>query len=329
MRAPSWWQRNGPIPAALTPLAAIFAAITARRVARRGWQAPIPVICCGNASSGGTGKTTLTLDLVARLQASGETPHALLRGYGGASRGAARRVQAGDTAAAVGDEALLLAALAPTWVGANRAAAARAAIAAGASVLVMDDGLQNPSLAKTLSLLVIDGAQGFGNGRVIPAGPLREPAAKAAARCQAAVLIGEDQRGALASLPAALPALRAALAPGETALALAGRTVFAFAGIGRPSKFHATLAEAGATISATRDFPDHHPYRDSELAALREAAEAHGAQLVTTPKDFVRLPVAFRDHVHVAGVRLVWEDAAEIEAMLATAMLPKSGPETG
>ena len=188
---PGFWGRDGVLPRLLSPLAAVTAAVTAWRVARPGWRAPVPVICCGNVTVGGAGKTTVALDLGARLAARGRAVHFLLRGYGGSVRGP-HRVAAGDTAARVGDEALLLAEVAPTWIGADRAASARAAVAAGAQVLVMDDGLQNPGLHKDLSLLVVDGASGFGNGRVLPAGPLREPVAAGAARCQAAVLIGPD-----------------------------------------------------------------------------------------------------------------------------------------
>ncbi|MDE2517533.1 MAG: tetraacyldisaccharide 4'-kinase, partial [Rhodospirillales bacterium] len=198
LRAPAFWRDGGGafLPALLAPLAAITTWVTARRVAKPGYQAPVPVFCCGNVTSGGAGKTTLALTLGAMLIARGVAVHFLLRGYGGTARGT-RRVDAGDDVTEVGDEALLLAGLAPTWIGADRAASARAAIAAGAAALVMDDGLQNPGLAKTLSLLVIDGATGFGNGRVLPAGPLREPVAAGAARADAAVLIGADRSGAL------------------------------------------------------------------------------------------------------------------------------------
>ena len=165
----------------LAPAAAVVAAITARRVARPGWRAPVPVICCGNATAGGAGKTTLALDLGARL--AQRRVAFLTRGHGGRARGVHLVDPSRDGAALVGDEALLLAEARPTWVAADRAAGARAAVAAGAGVLVMDDGLQNPTLAKDLSFLVIDGGTGFGNGRVMPAGPLREPVATAAVRC--------------------------------------------------------------------------------------------------------------------------------------------------
>jgi tetraacyldisaccharide 4'-kinase len=317
--APSFWSHDGLLARLLSPLSAVGAAITARRVARPGWQAPVPVICCGNVTVGGAGKTTLALDLAHRLSHRGHAVHVLLRGYGGDSRGM-HRVATDDPAARVGDEALLLAAAAPTWVAADRAASARAAVAAGAEVLMMDDGLQNPTLAKRFSILVIDGRTGFGNGRVLPAGPLREPVAAAAARCQAAVLIGPDATGALARLPPHLPVLRADLRQDSGIDALAGQRVLAFAGIASPDKFFDPLRQIGATLAAARPFPDHYRYTARDLVALDRAAAALDARLVTTPKDAVRLPPDFRARVTVIGVGLVWESADRIEQCLDSVM---------
>lgn len=313
MTPPSFWSRDGILPRALQPIAAIVAHRTARRIARPGWQAPIPVLCCGNAGVGGAGKTTLALDLIRRLQARGATVHCLTRGYGGTVRGVLRVDLAQHPASLVGDEPLLLAATAPTWVSANRAAGAQAAIAAGAGVLVMDDGLQNPGLVKTLSLLVVDGATGFGNGRVLPAGPLREPAAAAAARCRAAVLIGPDLSGARQALPPGLPILTAHLRPGTD---LHGQRLLAFCGIARPSKFFDTLHQAGADVAATAGFPDHHRYTAADLTRILTQAAALAATPATTPKDAVRLPPDVRAAVLVVGVTLSWDNPAEIEALL-------------
>jgi len=316
VRAPAFWQRDGFAAALLSPLAALYAAATAARVARPGWRAPVPVICCGNATAGGVGKTTLALDLGARLTARGVAVGFLTRGYGGRVT-EPLQVQPGQhTSREVGDEALLLAAVAPCFVAADRAAGARAAIAAGARVLVMDDGLQNPSLAKDSSLLVIDGTDGFGNGRVIPAGPLREPVAAAAARCQAAVLIGDDRRAATAALPAALPVLRASLQAGPEVFDCAGRPVVAFAGIGRPGKFFATLEAAGVQVVRRIPFADHHPYSAAELRGILEDATRLGAIAVTTPKDAVRIPAAVREKIGVVGVQLVWADPALVDSLL-------------
>jgi tetraacyldisaccharide 4'-kinase len=311
MQAPAFWARDGVVPRLLSPLSPLVAAATARRVARPGWRAPVPVLCCGNIGVGGAGKTTLALDLGQRLLRRGVPVAFITRGYGG-RRLTAVQVAPQHDAATVGDEALLLARLAPTWVGADRAASARAAVAAGAGALIMDDGLQNPGLVQDLPLLVIDGAAGFGNGRVLPAGPLREPVAAGAARCRAAVLIGPDATGAAAALP--IPILRADLVP--QAASLAGRRVLAFAGIGRPAKFFATLAQAGATLVATASFPDHHRYRPAELRRLLQRAAALDALPVTTPKDAVRLPPGMASAIHTAGVSLRWADPAAIETLL-------------
>jgi len=312
IRAPAFWfRRDSWLGAALSPLSAIGTAITARRVARPGWRAPVPVICCGNVTVGGAGKTTLVLDLAQRLRKRGCAVHILLRGYKGASRGV-HRVQPDDTAAMVGDEALLLAEIAPTWTGADRAASAAAAVAARATVLLMDDGLQNPSLCKDLSFLVIDGATGFGNNRVLPAGPLREPVEAGAARCQAAVLIGPDATG----IAVPLPILRADLVQGPEIEALRGQRVLAFAGIARPEKFFQPLEAAGAEVVDKVPFPDHHFYTRRELEGLLDRARALDAVPVTTPKDAVRLPPDIRAQVRVVGVSVAWADGAALDTLL-------------
>lgn len=317
IRAPRFWRHDGAkLPALLlTPLAPIVAHATARRIARSGWRAPIPVICCGNVAVGGAGKTTVALALGRMLTTRGLAVHFLSRGYGGRA-GLAHCVSAGDGAELVGDEALLLAAVAPTWIGADRSVTARAAIAAGAEVLVMDDGLQNPTLMKDCSLLIVDGAFGFGNGRVLPAGPLREPVLAGAARCRAAILIGEDTTGVRATLADVLPVLRARLMPIADNTALAGRRVLAFAGIAHPDKFFATVEAIGATLTAGIDFPDHHPYSPRELRRLLDRAAQLDALPVTTAKDFVRIPMSLHEHVRSIGVELVWEAPAEIEQLL-------------
>lgn len=319
MRAPEFWSGGsggGLAPILLSPVSALYAAATARRMARAGWQAPVPVICCGNATAGGAGKTTVALDIGRRLSNRGIGTHFLLRGYGGRIKQATRVDPAQHDSTAVGDEALLLAAERPTWVAADRAAGAQAAIAGGAQAIVMDDGLQNPTLEKDLSLLVIDGSYGFGNGRIIPAGPLREPVAAAAARCRAAVLIGPDETNALAQLPASLPVLRAHLRPGPEAELLAGQPVFAFCGIANPRKFFSTLQEAGVFLAGRQSYADHYPFDEGDLRDLLAEADSLRATPVTTRKDFVRIPPAFRNRVTVVTVRLEWEEPAAIEGLL-------------
>jgi len=324
-RAPEFWGRDGLLPRLLQPVASATAAVTARRVARPGWRASVPVICCGNVSVGGAGKTILALDLARRIAARGVRVHCLLRGYGGRARGV-HRARPGDAAAEVGDEALLLAEVAPTWIGADRAASARAAVAAGAEALVMDDGLQNSTLHKDFSFLVVDGGYGFGNGRVLPAGPLREPIAAGAARCRAAVLIGADEAGAARALPPSLPVLRARLVPVADAVDLAGRRVLAFAGIGRPEKFFATVEAVGGVVVGRRPFPDHHPYGEAELAGMIAEAAYLDALPVTTAKDAVRIPAAIREDVAVLGVTLGWEQPDQIEALLAELLSAPRSP---
>ena len=316
MRPPVFWSDGGWRSHLLLPAAAVTGWMTARRVAKPGRKAPVPVLCCGNAGVGGAGKTTLALDLLRRLQRRGGWPHALLRGYGGQERGPLLVRPGLHDARRVGDEALLLAEVAPTWVSADRVAGARAAVAEGADTIVMDDGLQNPGLAKDCSLLVIDGGYGFGNGRLLPAGPLREPVAAAAARCRAAVLIGADAHGAIAMLPRGLPVLRAVLVPDLRDLDF-DRRYLAFAGIGRPEKFFAGLRAAGLMLAAQQAFADHHPYTAADLMALAQEADRAAAILLTTPKDMVRLSPAQRAGIAVAGVSLAWEDEAALGALLA------------
>jgi tetraacyldisaccharide 4'-kinase len=299
--------------ALLAPFEAVTARLTARRLARGGWRAPVPVICCGNATVGGAGKTTLALDLGQRLVARGMRVGFVTRGYRGSLPGVVRVDPARHTAAEVGDEPLLLAEVAPTWRGADREQALRAAVAAGMQAIVADDGLQNPAFAHAARLLVVDGESGFGNLHLLPAGPLRERVADAASRCVAAVLIGERAVGA-AALPHALPVLRARLVADAAARALAGRRVVAFAGLARPDKFFAMLRDLGAELVATRSFGDHHAFATVELEAL--SAMAGDAVLATTPKDAARLPPDWRARVHVAGVGLAWEDAAALTALL-------------
>jgi tetraacyldisaccharide 4'-kinase len=321
IRPPSFWQTDGVIAHILAPFEVVTRIATTRRVARRpAWCAPVPVICCGNASVGGTGKTPVCLDIAGRLRARGIDAHLLTRGYGGgAARGVIRVDSARHTAAVVGDEAMLLAQVAPTWVGADRAATARAAVEAGACALIMDDGLQNPSLAKTCSLLVIDGGFGFGNGRLLPAGPLREPVAAAAERCRAAIIMGPDAMNAASELPP-MQVLRARLAPDADMRNLAGRNVVAFAGIGRPEKFFASLREAEINLCARVSFADHHVYQPADLTHLRQQAATFHADLVTTHKDYVRLPSCERRDIAPVGVIVTWNESGALEALLQQAV---------
>lgn len=312
MNAPKFWSRRGPAALALSPFSLVTRLLTASRLRKRGVSPGIKIICVGNAGVGGAGKTPVVLDLLARLAGR---KFALTRGYGGGMAGPVLVDRGLHTAEDVGDEALLLAAAAPTVVARDRAAGARLALAEGASVIVMDDGLQNPGLNKNLSLLVIDGTFGFGNRFLLPAGPLREPVLTAARRCHAAVLIGEDETGALKYLPRSLPVLRAELVP-DCNERLGRRPVIAFAGIGRPEKFFRSVLALGAEIVATEAYADHHVYNASDSARLLGEASRQGATLVTTAKDFVKLPAALRAATLVVSVRLRWEDEAALDQLL-------------
>ena len=317
MRPPRFWQHDGPIPRLLQPAAwAYDAAGRLRRALARPHRAAIPVICVGNLTAGGSGKTPVALALIALLQQRGAEVHALTRGYGGRLKGPVRVDLARHSALEVGDEALLLAERAPTWVAARRPAGAEAAIAEGAQIIVMDDGFQNPHLHKDLSLLVIDGRGGLGNGRVHPAGPLREAPARAWPRADGLILTGPVEPAVARGLPAALPRVQARMMPDIEAQALRGRAVVAFAGIGRPEKFFLTLRETGAELLATQAFPDHHVYRGEEVMAMVERAVSLNALPVTTAKDAMRLPPEARGMVTVLRADMEFSDPAIVEDWL-------------
>jgi len=276
---------------------------------------PIPVLCVGGLTVGGAGKTPTVLALARLLQHEGRAVHLVSRGYGGRLAGPLRVDLARHDAAMVGDEPLLLAAAAPCWIARHRAAGVRAAAAAGAALALLDDGFQNPTIAKTWSLLAIDGEDGFGNGRVLPAGPLRELPQRGLARADAVLLIGEDRRGIAGRLPPGKPLLRAELVP-LLPSALAGRRVLAFAGIARPAKFFAALERLPLELVERTGFPDHHPYSTAEIERLIDRAAGLEAIAVTTAKDLVRVPAALRPRVAAIEAELRWRDPAAIRQLL-------------
>ena len=317
MRTPEFWRRDGLAARALAPAAWAYGAIAARRRrAARAASPPVPVVCVGNLVAGGAGKTPVALTLGAELAARRHAVHFLSRGYGGGEKGPLlvdlRRHGADD----VGDEPLLLARVAPSWVSADRPAGAAAAADGGAALVLMDDGHQNATVAKAYSIVVIDGEYGFGNGRLLPAGPLRERVAAGLARADAAIVIGPDAAGIGGALPAGLRALRGRLAPEQASAEIAGRRVVAFAGIARPEKFFETLRALGCRIARAQAFPDHHRFREAEIAALVETAERLDAVAVTTAKDAVRLPPAVRDAVAVLDIAFEWEDRAGADTLI-------------
>jgi tetraacyldisaccharide 4'-kinase len=292
MREPAfWWRHKGLASAALAPSARIYGAIAESRMARTGTRAALPVLCVGNFTLGGAGKTPTAMRLAEMLRAAGETPFFLTRGYGGKTT-RPRLVNAEtDAAHVVGDEALLLARVAPTIVARNRVHGAGLAKAKGASLVVMDDGLQNASLAKDFTIAVIDGRRGIGNACVFPAGPLRAPLAAQLKRCDALLVIGDDIRARdVVAQAGSVPVFHGRLVPEPGAVtALRARKVLAFAGIGDPDKFFATVEQAGIAIGARRGFADHHRYSAEEAAQLVMAAEHDSLTLLTTEKDHARM----------------------------------------
>ncbi|MEM6947349.1 MAG: tetraacyldisaccharide 4'-kinase [Pseudomonadota bacterium] len=277
--------------------------------------APCPVICVGNVSVGGSGKTPLVAFLRGRIAEMGLRAASLSRGHGGALKGPVQVDPAVHTAAEVGDEPLMLAAHGESWIGRDRPATAGAMVAAGVEVIIMDDGFQTPSLEKTLSILVLDGDAGLGNGFCLPKGPLREPFASAEARADLTVVTGSGQAVPRAVLDRSLRAqIRA------TASAPEGPVV-AFAGIGRPEKLFDSLKDAGADLREGVAFGDHYRYRRRDMSFLKNLASDHGARLVTTEKDLARLPTAWRDGILPWPVALHFEgDLAPLDAALAKAL---------
>jgi len=325
---PRWWYLRGPTPmpvarALLTPVSWAWAGVTARRIARTAPTDPgVPVVCVGNLTLGGAGKTPVVRELLRRLSDRGVAAHGLSRGYGGKLAGPVQVDAGRHTARDVGDEPLMMARDAPIWVARDRAAGARAAALAGAQVVVMDDGHQNPSVKKALSLVVVDGETRdgewpFGDGGVFPAGPLREPLAAGLARADAVILLAPADLAApdpeLVALFGALPVLVARLEPGETPPT--GRQL-GFAGVGKPWKVERALKAASCEICDFAAFPDHFAYDERSLGALAARARTLKAGLVTTEKDWVRLPRDWRARITPWPVRARFEDEAALDALL-------------
>ncbi len=333
MHTPDFWSRPAGLKSRLlSPLGAIYAAGTARRLAKGNPERlPVPIVCVGNLNAGGTGKTPVCIWLAMELQAMGLKPHIVSRGYGGRLAGPIRVSEQQHTADDIGDEPLLLSAFAPVTVARDRAAGARAAIADGAGVIILDDGFQNPALETNFSFIVVDAKVGFGNGHCIPAGPLREPLHAGLPRASALLIIGDTDAqaqfdsqwmSAVTRSNANIGIVRAHLEPLQTGMDWQDMPVFAFAGIGRPEKFFLTLKSLGANLIHTEALADHQPLSDRLISRLLSDAAAHGAQLVTTEKDAARLPQKYRQQVLTLPVRLQIADPVSLKQSLLNAINP-------
>lgn len=307
------------------PVGALYGAIAARRLTRTGLRAGVPVICVGNYHVGGAGKTPTVMALTGILRSLGETPVVLSRGYGGRLRGPVRVDPHRHAAADVGDEPLMMARTIPVIVSRQRRAGVAPARALAASVILMDDGFQNPALAKDISLIVIDGDRGLGNGQVFPAGPLRVPLPPQLARTDALVIVGigvaADEVAARVKARGG-PVFRARVVPDDASVAaLCGRRVLAFAGIGDPSRFFRSLRDCGIDVVAERAFADHYPFSQRDVAELQAAGEQDSLTLVTTEKDLARLRnseslAPFAQTVVPFAVRLAFDDEPVLRSFL-------------
>jgi len=322
MREPAFWRDGGLAAWLLAPAAALYAAVADARLARPGTRVSVPVLCVGNFTAGGAGKTPTAIALAGMAMARGFRPHFLTRGHGGRARGPLA-LQPGHTAREVGDEALLLGRTAPTVIARDRAAGAALAIRNGADLIVMDDGFQNPSLHKDVSLIVIDGMYGIGNGRTIPAGPLRASLEAQLRKADAILIAGPLSPAAQDTVSQArargIPILTGSLRPDPAAIDnLRGHALLAFAGIGRPDKFFATLHAAGLDVRETRAFADHHPFTAAQARALLDTAARGNLTLVTTEKDIARMrgdpalaPLAER--ARTLPVTMTFDDEAAVQ----------------
>ncbi|QNT78039.1 tetraacyldisaccharide 4'-kinase [Entomobacter blattae] len=296
-------------PKILAPFTLITRILSAHRLKGRNKSPfPIPVLCCGNLTVGGSGKTPVTIALVQELQKAGKNVHILCRGYGGKLKAATRVDLASHGADLVGDEALLLAQYAPCWMGANRLETAWLAQKAGADCLVMDDGFQNTTLTPTMGLLIINSQRGFGNGYLLPAGPLREPVSAGMARAAGVIFIGPPHQELLRHLPPSLEYWQAKRKADPALAKLYNRTVVAFSGIGEPEQFFAMIRTAKPAKVITQSFPDHFPFPEKTIRQLYKLAEKNNAILVTTEKDCMKIPPSFRKNLFILSLSLEWEN---------------------
>ena len=311
MKTPAFWSRRGATAIALLPLTLLWRAASAVKEATAcPYKSAIPVVCVGNLTAGGTGKTPLVGWLADRMSERGWRPAILTRGYGGSAAGPLWVDPAEHDAGLCGDEPLMLADGRAVMVARDRAAGARAIASNGAfDLIIMDDGMQNPTLQRTLTIGVFDGGSGIGNGLLIPAGPLRTPFASGLDQLDMAVINGEDETALRPRIASKLPVFDAALRPEAGVIeTLADTPLLAFAGIGRPARFFAGIESLGGQIAKKLSFADHHPYSQQDLAQIQEDAQRHGAEMITTQKDWMRLPADWRARVAMLPVSVDMDD---------------------
>lgn len=309
MKTPKYWQSNSLTSKVLSPIGKIYGALTRLRLKlHKSPKVEIPVICVGNITAGGTGKTPVSMSLAKMLVSDIYHPFFVTRGYGGKLQNVLVNHKK-HSAKDVGDEPLLLASQAPVVVNANRYKGAKTAIKEGADLIIMDDGFQNPTLHKDLSFLVFDGHYGIGNGKIIPAGPLRETFADGIKRADALIILGKDKHNLAAK--SGLPVFFGHLEATHTTIDNQ-KNVVAFAGIGHPQKFYHTLKEQGFNVVKTIDFPDHHFYSRTELQNIVNQAEILQAEIYTTGKDYVKIPNSFQSEIKVLEVAVVWDKPDEL-----------------
>lgn len=324
LKAPQFWYRpRGWLARLLNPIAHVYGGQVIARMRMQGTRAGVPVVCIGNFTLGGAGKTPLALEVAEILRQTGQKPAFLTRGYGGREKGPLV-VTSDASADQVGDEALLLAQKGLTILSADRPAGAALAVSQGATIIVMDDGFQNPSLDKDCSIIAVDGETGIGNGMVFPAGPLRAPIHDQVPFASAVVVIGPGDAGTVVhefARGSGLAVFRARIGLDPSAPSLRGKRVLAFAGIGRPEKFFKTLADMGAIIAATEVFADHHAFTEEDAGRIALRAQSARLVPVTTTKDMVRLSggparIGLASISQVVPIRLFFEEEAELHDFL-------------
>lgn len=321
MQAPKFWHNTKPslLSYLLWPVAFLYQKLYQRRLNTiKPTRGNMPVLCIGNVTAGGAGKTPVCIELAKHLMAKGKKVVFLSRGYKGKLTGPIQVNTAKHSYRDVGDEPLLLAGTAPTVISKKRDKGLALAAYLGADIVIMDDGMQNPTVYKDRSLLVIDGKVGTGNGCTLPAGPLREPLAHALSRVQGVIIMGDDSRNLMESIlqiAPHMPVTHAHLEANCNGL-YEREKVVAFAGIGRPSKFFETVETLGYDVVHQLPYADHHPYSPSDIDHLRQLAEKHNARLITTAKDKTRLPPAMHDEIHVVDIQVKWKMVTAPKSLL-------------